>query len=309
MRQYIIRRSLLLIPALLAVYTIAFVLMHATPGGPWDTIDKPLYPTVIENLNRKYHLDDPLWKQYVDYLWGVARHGDFGPSYQNTTLTVTEIFAKFWPVSIQLGVVAMLISVSMGLVLGTLGAIYHNRWIDYFATFLSIIGISTPSYVVATLLILLLALHLQWVPTGGWDGVFSRRVVIPALALAVGPGALLARYTRSSMLETIRQDYIRTARAKGLSESMVLIRHGLRNALIPVTTVAGIAFARIITGSFFVETICRVPGIGRYFVTSIFGRDYPVIMGTILLYAFLISIMNLLVDISYGFLDPRVSHR
>lgn len=309
MRQYLIRRFLLLIPGLLVVYTITFLLMHATPGGPWDTDDKPLYPAVIENLNRKYHLDEPMWQQYIEYLWGVVRYGDFGPSYQNTTLTVTEIFAKFWPVSIKLGVVAMLISVSMGLVLGTLSAVYHNRWIDYVATFFSIIGISTPPYVMATLLILVLALYLQWVPTGGWDGVFSRKVVIPALALAVGPGALLARYTRSSLLETLRQDYIRTAHAKGLPRSTVLIRHGLRNALIPVTTVAGIAFARIITGSFFVETISRVPGIGRYFVTSITGRDYPVIMGTVLLYASLIWLMNLLVDISYAFLDPRVSHK
>ncbi len=308
MRQYVIRRLLLLLPGLLAVYTITFMLIHATPGGPWDTADKPLYPIVIENLNRKYHLDDPLWKQYVDYLWGIVRYGDFGPSYQNTTLSVSEIFAKFWPVSIKLGLVAMLIGLSMGLILGTLSAVYHNRWIDYVATFVSIVGISTPSYVMATLLIFVLALQLHLVPTGGWDGIFSRRTVIPALALAVGPGALLARYTRSSMLEAIRQDYVRTARAKGLTESVVLIRHTLRNALIPVTTVAGIIFARVITGSFFVETICVVPGIGRYFVTSISGRDYPVIMGTILLYAALIWLMNLLVDISYGFLDPRVSH-
>ncbi len=308
MRQYIARRLLLLVPSLLAVYTITFVVMHATPGGPWDMEDKPLSSEVIENLNRKYHLDDPLLKQYGDYLWGIVRYGDLGPSYRNPNMDVADIIVNFWPVSIQLGLVAMAMALLMGLSLGVISAISHNTWLDYLATFLSVIGISTPSYVLATLLILGLALNLRWVPTGGWDGVFSNRVFIPAVALAVGPGALLARYTRSSMLEVVCQDYIRTARAKGLAEKAVMLRHALKNALIPATTVAGIAFARVITGSFFVETISVVPGLGRYFVNSINGRDYPVLMGTVLLYAFVIALMNLLVDIAYAFLDPRVRY-
>ena len=308
MRRYIIRRLLLLVPGLLAVYTITFVVMHATPGGPWDTSEKPLSAEVIANLNHQYHLDDPLWKQYLDYLWGVVRYGDFGPSYFNPNMSVSDIIVHFWPVSIQLGLVAMAFALLMGLGLGVISAVYHNRWLDYAATFCSIIGISTPVYVVVTLLILVFAVDLHWVPTGGWDGLFSNRVWIPALALAVGPGALLARYTRSSMLEVVCQDYIRTARAKGLGERVVIVRHALKNALIPVTTVAGIAFARVITGSFFVETIATVPGLGRYFVNSINGRDYPVLMGTVLLYAFVIALMNLAVDIAYAFLDPRVRY-
>ena len=308
MRRYIIRRLLLLIPSLLAVYTITFVVMHATPGGPWDTSEKPLSAEVIANLNHQYHLDDPLWKQYLDYLWGVVRYGDFGPSYFNPTMGVSDIIVHFWPVSIQLGLVAMAFALLMGLGLGVISAVYHNSWLDYVATFCSIIGISTPVYVVVTLLILVFAVDLRWVPTGGWGGIFSNRVWIPAMALAVGPGALLARYTRSSMLEVVCQDYIRTARAKGLGERVVIVRHALKNALIPVTTVAGIAFARVITGSFFVETIATVPGLGRYFVNSINGRDYPVLMGTVLLYAFVIALMNLAVDIAYAFLDPRVRY-
>ncbi len=307
MRRYVVGRLLLLIPGLLAVYTLTFIVMHSTPGGPWDVEDKPLFPEAIENLNRKYHLDDPLWKQYIDYLGGAVR-GDLGPSYRNLNMDVSDIIATFWPVSIQLGLVAMAMAFVLGLSLGVISAVYHNTWLDYAATFFSVIGISTPAYVLATLLILVFALYLRWVPTGGWDGLFSNKVFIPAFALAVGPGALLARYTRSSMLEVIRQDYVRTARAKGLAERGIVLHHALKNALIPVTTVAGIAFARVITGSFFVETIAGVPGLGRYFVNSINGRDYPVLMGTVLLYAFIIWLTNLLVDIAYAFLDPRVRY-
>lgn len=308
MRRYIVHRLLLLIPGLLVVYTLTFVVMHAVPGGPWDQGEKPLSSEVIQNLNHQYHLDDPLWKQYFDYLWGIIRYGDFGPSYGNPNMSVTDIITNFWPVSIQLGLVAIIIALLMGLGLGMISAIHHNTGLDYLATFFSVIGISTPSYVLDTLLILLFALTLRWVPTGGWGGIFSNKMLIPAVALAVGPGALLARYTRSSMLEVICQDYIRTARAKGLTEKVVMLGHALRNALIPVATVAGVAFARVTTGSFFVETISNVPGLGRYFVNSISGRDYPVLMGTVLLYAFVISLMNFLVDIAYAFLDPRVRY-
>ncbi|HET8630686.1 MAG TPA: ABC transporter permease [Thermomicrobiales bacterium] len=307
MGTYIARRVLLVIPTILAVYTITFVLMHATPGGPWDDADKPLPPQVIANLNAKYHLNDPLWKQYVEYLTD-ALHGNLGPSYTNTSRTVNDIIRDFFPVSIQLGLVALALGTVLGLSLGVTAALHQNTWIDYTAMFAAVVGIATPSYVMATLLIYLLALEAHLVPTSGWGGVFNSRIIIPALALCLGPAASLARYTRSAVLEVLRQNYVVTARAKGLRERTVIARHVLKNALIPVVTIAGLLLANIITGSFFVETISGVPGIGRYFVTAATGRDYPVLMALTLLFAFLVIVANLLVDIAYGFLDPRISY-
>ena len=307
MGRYIARRLLLVIPTIFAVYTITFVLMHATPGGPWDNADRPLSPQAIANLNAKYHLSDPLWKQYVDYLGNVV-HGDLGPSYVNTSRTVTDIIRDFFPVSLKLGLVAMIFGTVIGLTLGVIAALNQNSWIDYSAMFGAVIGIATPSYVMATVLIYLLALTLHLVPTTGWGGIFSRQIIIPALALSLGPAAQLARYTRTSMLETLRQHYVLTAQAKGLRYRAVVTRHVLKNAMNPVVTIAGLLVANIITGSFFVETICGVPGIGRYFVTAATGRDYPVLMALTLLFAILIIFANLIVDVAYGFLDPRVSY-
>ncbi|HEX5503163.1 MAG TPA: ABC transporter permease [Thermomicrobiales bacterium] len=308
MRQYIIRRVLLLIPTLLVVYTITFVLMHATPGGPWDPAgEKPLPAEVIAELNKAYGLDRPLYRQYFDYLW-KALHGDFGPSYTSRSRSVTDIVRETFPVSIQLGLEGMALALLVGIPLGVIGALKQNTWVDYLATFTSIVGISTPNFVAITVMVLIFALSLHWVPTQGWDGPFGKAAILPAIALALGPAAFMARYTRSSMLDVIRQDYIRTARAKGLRESGVIVRHALKNALIPVTTFAGLALANVITGSFFVEAVYGVPGIGRYFVTSISGRDYPVIIGTILIYATLVAVMNLIVDILYGLIDPRIRY-
>lgn len=196
----------------------------------------------------------------------------------------------------------------IGIPLGVFGALKHNTSIDYFSGFVAISGISTPSYVTVSLLVLLLANTLHLVPTGGWDGVTSTKIIVPAFALALYPAAVLARYTRSSMLEVLSADYVRTARAKGLNESTVIIRHATRNALLPVVTVSGIILADVITGSFFVETVYQVPGIGRYFVDSITSRDYPVILGTVLLLGFVVSVINLLVDLLYPLLDPRMSN-
>jgi ABC-type dipeptide/oligopeptide/nickel transport system permease component len=308
MGRYIVRRLLLLVPSLLVVYTITFFLMHATPGGPWDRAGRPLPPEVIARLDAKYGLDDPLWQQYWRFLAGIVTEGDLGQSYNRASRDVTTILLDFFPVSLQLGAVAMLVAVVGGVSLGVLGAVRHNTALDYLATFFSVVGISTPNYVVATLLVIVFAVYLGWLPAVGWDGVFSTSVLIPAFALALPPLALLARYTRSSLLDVLRRDYVRTARAKGVGERWVLARHALRNALIPVATVAGVAFAEVITGSFFVESITGVPGIGRYFVTSIFARDYPVIMGTTLLFAALVMVMNLLVDVLYVVLDPRLRY-
>jgi ABC-type dipeptide/oligopeptide/nickel transport system permease component len=306
MQQYIIRRVLLLIPSLLAVYTITFFLMHATPGSPWDRTGRPLPEAVVERLNEKYGLDEPVWRQYLIYLQGVVLRGDLGESYSRQGQDVMTILLRFFPVSLQLGILAMIVALTVGLTLGVVSAYYHNSWIDSSATFLAVVGVSTPNYVVATTMIIVFSIWLGWLPTGGWDGIFSVKVIIPTIALALFPTALLARYTRASLLEVWRSDYIRTARAKGLGERMVLMRHGLRNALVPAVTVAGIAFAEVVTGSFFVESITAVPGIGRYFVTSVMARDYPVIIGTTLLFATIVMVMNLVVDILYTFLDPRL---
>jgi ABC-type dipeptide/oligopeptide/nickel transport system permease component len=296
------------IPTILLVYTIVFVLMHATPGGPWDDVGRrPLLPEVKANLDRKYHLDDPLPQQYVNYLVGAVQ-GDLGPSYRTQARTVADIIGDFFPVSFQLGLLAMLIAVSVGIPLGLLAAAKRDSWVDRLVMFSAVVGISTPSFVVATVLIVVFAVQLHWVPTIGWEGIFSTRAIIPAFSLAIPAIAALARYTRSSMLEVIRADYIRTARSKGLREITIVLRHAAKNALIPVITVTGIYFAFVVTGSFYVEVITGVPGLGRYFVTAIAARDYPVIMGTTLLFALIVMVMNLIVDIAYAFVDPRIRY-
>jgi ABC-type dipeptide/oligopeptide/nickel transport system permease component len=303
---YIIRRVLALIPTLLVIYSLTFFLMHSTPGGPWDSGEKPLPASVQEKLKAAYGLDEPLWKQYVGYLGNAAR-GDFGPSYTQRSRTVRDIVASTFPVSLKLAGAAMAFAILLGIPLGILGAVKHNGVLDYISTFVSIVGISTPSFVVTSLLVLILASKLHWVPTSGWEGIFDTRVIVPGLSLALYPAAVLARYTRSSMLDVLRMDYVRTARAKGLTARAILVRHSLKNALLPVVTIAGIVFADIATGSFFVETIYQVPGVGRYFVQSISGRDYPVILATVLLLGATVSIMNLIVDLLYPLLDPRIT--
>ena len=296
---------LALIPTVLLIYSLTFFLMHATPGGPWDTGEKPIPADVQERLKAAYGLDKPLWQQYTDFL-GKAVHGDLGPSYTERSRSVTDIIGESFPVSLQLAAVATAIATIVGIPLGILGAVRHNRPLDYLSTFVSVFGVSTPSYVVTSLLVLLLASNLHLVPTSGWDGVWSPKIIVPALSLAFYPMAVLARYTRASLLEVLRTDYMRTARSKGLSERSILMRHGVRNALLPVITIAGVVLADIATGSFFVETIYQVPGIGRHFVQSISGRDYPVIIGTVLLLGLVVSVMNLVVDLIYPLLDPRI---
>jgi ABC-type dipeptide/oligopeptide/nickel transport system permease component len=302
---FIIRRILALIPTVLLIYSLTFFLMHATPGGPWDSGEKPIPADVQERLKAAYGLDKPLWQQYTDFL-GKAVRGDLGPSYTQRSRSVADIIGETFPVSLQLAAVATAIATLVGIPLGILGAVRHNRPLDYLSTFVSVFGVSTPSYVVTSLLVLLLASNLHLVPTSGWDGVWSPKIIVPALSLALYPMAVLARYTRASLLEVLRTDYMRTARSKGLSERSILMRHGVRNALLPVITIAGVVLADVATGSFFVETIYQVPGIGRHFVQSISGRDYPVIIGTVLLLGLVVSVMNLVVDLIYPLLDPRI---
>ena len=308
MTAYIARRVLWAIPSLLVVYTLTFVLIHATPGGPWDQSEKPLPANIIANLNQQYHIDDPLWKQYVSYVWN-ALHGDLGPSYRSMDRDVSTIIRESLPVSLQLGLAAMLLALLISVPLGVIAAVKQNTWIDFAASFAAVIGLATPPFVRVALLIVLFSLTLRWLPTGGWGGLLNARSIIPVVALGVGPGAVLSRYVRSSLLEVIRMDYTRTARAKGLHVIDIVVRHALRNALIPVTTVTGVTLVNLIVGSFFVEQLYDVPGIGRQFVGAVSGRDYPLIMGTVLLFAVLITAMNLAIDVGYAFLDPRIRYQ
>ncbi len=308
MTAFIVRRLLWLVPSLFAIFTATFLLVHATPGSPWDQSDKPLPQAVLDNLDRQYHLNDPLPKQYADYLIN-ALHGDFGPSYRFAERSVSDIVGATLPVSAQLGVASMIFAIVVGIPLGALAAVKRNTWIDFAASLATNIGIATPPFVRVALLIVVFALALPWLPTGGWNGFWDPRIIIPSVAIGTGPAALLARYTRSSLLEVLGLDFMRTARAKGLGETAIVWRHGMKNALIPVVTVAGVTLANVITGAFFVERIYGVPGIGRQFVDSVASRDYPVLLGIVLVFAILITVMNLVVDLSYALLDPRIRYR
>lgn len=305
MRAFLIRRLLSFIPTMLLFYTLVFTLIKLTPGNPWDTQEKPFRPEVLANLEAKYHYHDPIWKQYLDYLKSIFLHFDFGPSYKRN-VDANDIVSRYFPVSLQLGLVAFIIAMSIGVSLGVISAVKKNTVTDHLARLFSVIGVATPSFVVITLMIIFFAIELGILPAYGWNGVFSKEIIIPALALSFAPMAVIARFTRATMLETIRMDYVRTARSKGLAERSVMMRHALRNALIPIVTISGVALADLITGSFFVEAIYGVPGIGRYFVSTIADKDYPVLMAVTLLFAALIWLANFVADIAYALIDPRV---
>ncbi|MFN8634772.1 MAG: ABC transporter permease [Chloroflexota bacterium] len=305
MTRYLIRRVLILLPVWLTVYTLTFSLYHLTPGGPWDR-EKPIPPQALEQMNRKYGLDRPLWQQYVDYLGGVFTRFDFGPSYKNLSRSVGDIIADLFPVSARIGVLAMLLAVGLGIPLGVVSAARHNSLADRCAMVVSVLGVSVPSFVVGPLLIWLFSLTLAWLPPGGIDS--WRHHILPAVTLSLFPMALLARATRASLLEVLSADYVRTARAKGLREGLVVRRHALRNALIPVVTIGGILLAEVLVGSFYVERVFAIPGIGRYFVDSVTSRDYPVLMGVTLLMTTVIALVNLCVDLTYAYLDPRIRY-
>jgi len=307
MARYLVGRVFGLIIVFVAVSMLAFLMMHSVPGGPFDEEKQPLPPAAKANILRKYGLDKPLYEQYLLYM-GSALHGDFGISFQSPTQTVTELIGQTWPISIQLGGLAILLAFSTGLTAGIIAAVRQNSWIDYVVTFISTLGITVPSFVIAIWLLLLFAVQLRWLPTGGWPGSGGdwNTAIMPVITLALGPSAIVARYTRSSMVEVIRSDYIRTARAKGLREQTVVVRHALKNALIPMITILAPQIPNLITGTIFVEVIFRIPGLGKFFVSSIYLRDYPMIMATMLLVAVLWSITYLLSDILYIFVDPRI---
>jgi ABC-type dipeptide/oligopeptide/nickel transport system permease component len=304
--KYTIRRLLLLIPTLFVVLLVTFALAHAAPGGPWDRDEsKKQSQAIIENLNRKYGLDKPLPEQFGLYVWN-ALHGDFGVSLTYRDRQVTEIIGDAWPVSARLGIQAILLAVAISIPLGVISALKQNTAIDYASLLFATAGTSIPGFVLAIFAIYIFALNLHWVPVSGWGGGDIAHMAMPTVLLAIGSSAFLTRITRASMLEAIRQDYVRTARAKGLREQVVIVTHVLRNALIPVATVLGPATAFVVTGTFFIEYIFSIPGLGRFFVNSILARDYPMVLAIYLLFAFVISMANLTVDLVYGLLDPRI---
>ena len=310
MLQYVVSRILWLIPTLLAMALVTFLVMHATPGSPLDPVAEganPLSPEAQKNLAAHYGLDRPLHEQFAIFV-GKAVRGDFGNSFVYKTRTVREIIVDTFPISLLLGSMALALAIVGGLTLGILAAIYQNRTWDYVSVSLATVGVAVPNFVLAVFLIVLFSLAVPLFPTGGWDSDSVRTWVLPTVTLALAPMGIVARYTRASMLEVIRADYTLTARAKGLGEVPVIFKHALKNAFIPVVTLLGPMFAAVGTGSFFVESIFRVPGMGRFFVLSMTGRDYPMIMAVVLTYGAFLAIMNLVVDLLYGVLDPRIRY-
>ncbi len=305
MTRFIIRRILWLIPVLVFVSLITFTLMHITPGGPWDR-DKPVSAQVQANLNAKYNLDKPAWQQYLLYMQGVL-HGDLGPSYTYQDRSVTQIILQGLPVTASLGALAALLAILVGVPLGVIAATRQNTGVDYAAIGFGTVFASVPTFVLGFVLIIVVALNLHLVPTSGWGKPVQ--YVLPVLTLGLNQAALLTRITRASVLDVSRQDFMRTARAKGLREALVVQRHLLKNSLIPIVTVLGPILAFLLVGSLVVEQIFNVPGIGRLLVQGISQRDYSLIMGTTLLYAFVIAGLNLVVDVAYAFIDPRITYR
>jgi ABC-type dipeptide/oligopeptide/nickel transport system permease component len=295
-------------PTLLAMALVTFIVMHATPGSPLDPVAEganPLSPEAQRNLAAHYGLDRPLPEQFAIFV-GKALQGDFGTSFIYRTRTVREIIGETFPVSLLLGTMALALAVAAGLSLGILAAVYQNRTWDYLSVTLATSGVAVPNFVLAVFLIVLFSFVVPLFPTGGWDS--PRAWVLPTVTLALAPMGIIARFARASMLDVIRADFTVTARAKGLGERAVIVKHVLKNALIPVVTLLGPMFAAVGTGSFFVESIFRVPGMGRFFVDSMTGRDYPMIMAVVLLYGAFLAIMNLIVDVVYGALDPRIRY-
>ncbi len=351
MGRYIARRLIYMVVVLLVVSFITFGLMHAVPGGPFDR-EKALPKEIMENLNKRYHLDDPLLVQYGQYLYDVflpkftttppdntsladdhliniklgsfwIRWMNFGPTFSSRSRTVNDIFRQQLPISMQLGLMALTVAILLGVPLGILAALKQNTIADYISMSVAIFGVSVPVIVLGPLLIWIFGVTLKWLPPTGWGAKppyflgflptklgwgYFQYAIMPAVALGLGGSAILARLTRASLLQVIREDYIRTARAKGLAERLVIMRHALKNSLIPVVTILGPMFAALVTGTFVTELTFGIPGMGKYFITSITNRDYPVIMGTILLYAVFLVIANLVVDLMYAYLDPRIRY-
>ncbi len=303
--QHSASRLLGLIPTLLVLITIAFFLIRLAPGGPFDS-EKVLPPEIKANLDVKYHLDEPLIKQYFRYLGQIITL-DFGPSFQYKDWTVNELIARGFPVSLTIGGLAMLLAFFLGTLIGIVAAMKQNTAVDYSIMGVAMLGISIPNFVVAPLLILLVAVYAGWLPAGGWDWSVQR-MVLPVLTLALPMIAYIARLTRGSMIEVLHSNYIRTARAKGLPEYLVILRHALKPALLPVISFMGPATAALITGSVVIERIYSIPGLGSYFVQGALNRDYTLVMGVVIFYGVIIILLNFIVDILYSWMNPRIRY-
>ena len=302
MFRFIARRLLETIPVLFIIVTATFFMIRFVPGGPF-TAEKAVTPEILRNLEAHYGLDKPLYRQYLDYLGSLLK-GDFGPSFKYPNRTVNEIIADKLPVSLELGSIALVIALVVGLSLGVVAAVRRNSFFDYSASTIAMVGICVPTFVLGPLLVLVFAIHLRWFNASGWYLPIDR--VLPAATLGLVYAAYIARLTRGGMLEVLNQDYIRTARAKGASELRVIFRHALRGGLLPVVSYLGPAIAGILTGSFVIETIFQIPGLGREFVNSAFNRDYTLVLGTVILYATLIIALNLVVDVVQVWLNPKL---
>lgn len=307
MLGFVIRRTLVAIPTLLILIIICFFLMQTAPGGPF-TSERPLPPQVLANIQAKYGLDQSIWAQMWNYLKGVVFHLDFGPSYQYKDRTVNEVIAQGFPVTLTYGSISFLVAVVIGVSLGVLAAIRHNTWIDYIAVGTTFTAQSLPNFVMAPILIIVFTWQLGWLPGGGWNGGAWPYLVMPVIALSTSFFASIARITRSSMLEVLNSNFIRTARAKGLPERAIIWRHALKPTLMPVVSYLGPAFVGMITGSVVIDIYFSTGGIGRSFVNSALNRDYSVMLGLTILYGSLTIIFNLVADVLYAWLDPKIRY-
>jgi oligopeptide transport system permease protein len=305
MLRYFLRRILGAIPTLFVVVAISFFMIRVAPGGPFDS-NRRATPEVMANLNKAYHLDEPLYEQFGRYLWGVA-HLDFGPSFKYRDYTVSELIFQGFPVSLELGLWAMLVSLTVGVALGTIAALKQNSTLDHIVMAVGMTGIAVPSFVMAPIYQLVFSLGFHLLPVAGWDGTW-RTKVLPILALSLPYIAFISRLTRGSMIESLRSNHVRTARAKGLGMRLTIMRHALIGGLLPVIAFMGPATAGIITGSVVIEKVFSIPGIGRYFVEAASNRDYTLVMGTVIFFGVLIILANLLVDLIYALVDPKISY-
>ncbi|WP_029032675.1 ABC transporter permease subunit [Salinarimonas rosea] len=304
MLGFVLRRLAGAIPTIFIVVTIAFFMIRAAPGGPFD-LERPLDPLIMQNLNAAFHLDEPLWRQYLLYL-GNLLQGDFGPSFTRRDFSVADLFAVGLPVSVTLGGLALSLALVVGASLGVLAALRQNKGADYAVVGIATFGITIPNFVVAPILSLLFGVWMGWLPAGGWGT--PAHMVLPVVTLALPQIAIIARLTRGATIEALRSNHVRTARAYGLPTRVVVVTHTLRAAILPVVSYLGPAAAALLTGSVVVETIFGIPGIGRYFVQGALARDYTLVMGTVVVIAIFVVIFNLLVDLAYALLDPRVRY-
>lgn len=305
MLAYITKRIAGTIPTLFIIVTIAFFMIRLAPGGPFDS-ERAVPPEIAENLERVYHLNDPLYVQYGYYLANVLK-GDFGPSFKYQDYTVSELIQQGFPVSLKLGLLAIILALVIGLLLGVTAALRQNGLVDYVVMTLAMIGVAIPNFVMAPVLVLVFAVFLGWLPAGGWGNL--KQMVLPVIALSLPQIATVARMTRASLIETLNTPYIRTAKAKGVPPRLLLFRHASKATMLPIISWLGPATAAIITGSVVVEQIFGLPGIGRHFVNGALNRDYTLVMGVVVFYGVLIIVMNLLVDLLYAWLDPRIRYK